>query len=83
MQTSQLQRNRIIATALRYVFALSYRALTFRRDVIASISYRSEHIGAVIASHSYRSKLYIDALLLLLVITFSSVGSAFQLLRFL
>ncbi len=47
----------VIAITLRYVFALSYNVLTLWRNLIASISYRSEHIGAVFASYSYRSKL--------------------------
>jgi hypothetical protein len=47
----------VIAITLCYVFALSYNALTLWRNVIDSISYRSEHIGAVIASYSYRSNL--------------------------
>jgi hypothetical protein len=42
---------------LRYVFALSHNALTLLRSVIASIIYRSGHIGAVIAYKSYYSKL--------------------------
>jgi hypothetical protein len=42
---------------ITYVFALSYNALTLWRNVIASISYRPEHVGAIIASYSYRSKL--------------------------
>jgi hypothetical protein len=46
----------VIAIMLCYVFALLYNVLTLWRKVIASISYRSEHIGAVIASYSYRSK---------------------------
>ncbi len=52
-----LKRYNVIAITLRYVFALSYNALTLWRNVIASISYRSEHIRDVIASYSYRSKL--------------------------
>jgi hypothetical protein len=47
----------VIAITLRYIFALSYNVLTLWRKIIASISYRSEHIGAIIASYSYRSKL--------------------------
>ncbi len=47
---------------LRYVFALSYNVLTLWRNVIASISYRFDHIGAVIASYSNRSKLYISVI---------------------
>jgi hypothetical protein len=42
---------------LRYVSALLYNVLTLWRNIIASISYSSEHIGAIIASYSYRSKL--------------------------
>ncbi len=38
----------IIAITLRYIFVLSYKALTLWINVIAFISYRSEHIGAVI-----------------------------------
>jgi hypothetical protein len=52
-----LKRYSVIAITLRYVFALSYNVLTLWRNVIAYISYRSEHVGAVIASYSYRSKL--------------------------
>jgi hypothetical protein len=40
----------VISITLRYVFALSHDALTLLRSVIASIIYRCEHIGAVIAS---------------------------------
>jgi hypothetical protein len=42
---------------LHYIFALLNNALTLWRNIIASISYRSEHVEAVIASYSYRSKL--------------------------
>ncbi len=63
-----LKRYSVIAITLHYIFALSYNVLTLWRNVIASISYRSEHIGAVINSISYR---------------FSVFASAFQLLQFL
>ncbi len=43
----------VISIALRYVFALSINALTVSKSVIASLIYRSWHIGAVIASYSY------------------------------
>jgi hypothetical protein len=52
-----LKHYSIIAITLRYVFSLSYNALKLKINVIAFISYRSEHIGIVIASYSYRSKL--------------------------
>jgi hypothetical protein len=52
-----LKRYSVIAITLRYVFAFSYNVLTLRRNVVTSISYRSEHIGAIIASDTYRSKL--------------------------
>jgi hypothetical protein len=47
----------VIAITLRYVFALSYNALTLWRNIIASVSYRFEHLEAVIASYSYCSEL--------------------------
>ncbi len=47
----------VTSIMLHYVFALSDNALTLWRNVIAFVSYRSEHIGAVIASKSHRSKL--------------------------
>jgi hypothetical protein len=50
--------------------------------VIDSINYRSEHIGAIIASYSYRSKL-IDQHYPPISYLFSLFGSAFQLLQFL
>jgi hypothetical protein len=62
----------VIAITLRYVFALSYNILTLWRNVVASISYCSEHIGADIASDSCRSKL-IDQRY-----RFSVFGSAFS-----
>ncbi len=46
-----------IAITLRYIFALSHSDLTLLRSVIAAIIYRFGHIGAVIASYSYCSKL--------------------------
>ncbi len=49
----------VIAIKLRYLFALSCNTLSLRRNVIVSIINRSEHMGAVIASYSYRSK-FID-----------------------
>jgi hypothetical protein len=51
-----LKHYSVIAITLRYVFALSYNALTLWRNVIATISYRPGQIGAVIASYSYRFK---------------------------
>jgi hypothetical protein len=42
---------------LCYVFALLHNALTLLGSAIASLIYRSGHIGAVIGSHSYFSKL--------------------------
>ncbi len=39
----------VIAITLRYVCALVYNALTLKRNFIASISYHSKHIRAVIA----------------------------------
>ncbi len=47
----------VITITLRYVFALSYNVLTLWRSVIASITYRSEHIGAVIPSYSCHSNI--------------------------
>ncbi len=52
-----LKRYRVVAITQRYVFALSYDVLTLWRNVVASISYRSEHIGALIAYDSCRSKI--------------------------
>jgi hypothetical protein len=52
-----LKRYSVIAITLNYVFALSYNVLTLWRNVVASISYRSEHIGADITYDSYCSKL--------------------------
>ncbi len=45
------------AITLRYIFALSYNSLTPWINVITCIVYRFEHIGAIIASYSYRSRL--------------------------
>ncbi len=42
---------------LCYVFALLHNALTLLRSAFASLIYHSGHIGAMIASHSYFSKL--------------------------
>jgi hypothetical protein len=53
----------VIAITLCYVFASSYNALTLSRNVIASISYQSEHIGAVITSYNYHLKL-IDSIVI-------------------
>ncbi len=47
----------VMAIMLSYVFALSLKALTLMRSVIASIIYRTGHIGAVIVSNSYCYKL--------------------------
>ncbi len=44
-----LKRYSVTSITLRYVFALSLNALTLLRSIIASIFYRSGHIGAVIA----------------------------------
>jgi hypothetical protein len=67
----QLKRYSVIAITPSYVFALSYNAITLWRKVIASLSYRSEHIGVIIAYNSYRCKLICrSAFLLLLVIAF-------------
>jgi hypothetical protein len=44
----------IIAIMLHYDFSLSHNAFILYRIVIASNSYRSEHIGPVIASYTYR-----------------------------
>ncbi len=52
-----LKHYRVLAITLHYVFASLYNALTLWRNVTASISYRSEHIGSVIASCTYRYKL--------------------------
>ncbi len=62
---------------------LSYNVVTLWRNVIASISYRSEHIGAIIASYSYRSK-PIDQCRIIASISYcySLFGSAFQLCQF-
>jgi hypothetical protein len=51
------KRCSVIAITLRYFFVLSYNVLPLWRNVIASSSYHSEHIGAVISSCSYRAKL--------------------------
>ncbi len=40
---------------LRYDFALSHDAFLLSGTIMASNNYRSEHIGLVIASCSYRS----------------------------
>jgi hypothetical protein len=65
-----LKHYSVISITLRYVFALLLNALPLWR-VIASIIYRSRHIGAVITSYSYCSKLICrSALMLLFVITF-------------
>jgi hypothetical protein len=42
---------------LCYVFVLLHNALTLLRSAIASLIYHSGHIGTMIASHSYFSKL--------------------------
>jgi hypothetical protein len=47
----------VIALYLRYVFALSHNSLTLLRSIITSNIYCSGHIGAIIASYSYCSKL--------------------------
>ncbi len=60
----------VLAVTLFDDFALSYNGLTLWRNVIGPISYCSEHIGAVIASYSYRSKLTDQHFLPLLVIAF-------------
>jgi hypothetical protein len=57
MKTRSLCLKRYNSDTLRYVFDLSYNALTLWKNVIASISCRSMHKGAVIASYSYRFKL--------------------------
>jgi hypothetical protein len=49
----QTKHYSLIAKTPRYVFSLLYNALTLWRNVIASIGYCSEHLGAVIASYSY------------------------------
>jgi hypothetical protein len=68
-------------------FALSYRASTLWRNVIASIIYRSEHVGGVNASHIYRSKLIdqhyrFNYLSFLLVITFPYLDLLFNFSHF-
>jgi hypothetical protein len=45
----------VTAIMLRFDFALSCNDFIFSRIVYASISYCSEHTGAMIASYSYRS----------------------------
>ncbi len=72
----------VIVITLRYVFVFLYNILTLWRNVIASISYSSEHIGAVISSYSYHAKL-IDERYRFYQYHFSLFGSAFQLLQFL
>ncbi len=52
---SVVQRYSVTAITLCYDFALLNNAFQPSRTVIASNSYRSVHIGAVIASYSYRS----------------------------
>jgi hypothetical protein len=52
-----LKRYSVISITLSYVFASSQNTLTLLGSVIASIIYRSRHIGAVIASYGYCSKL--------------------------
>ncbi len=47
----------VIAITLRYVIALSHNAITLRKKVIASYSYRSGLIEIVIASYTYHSGL--------------------------
>jgi hypothetical protein len=50
-----LKRYSDIAITLHYDFSLSHNALILSRIVITSNSYRSEHVGPIIASYSYRS----------------------------
>jgi hypothetical protein len=50
---------------LHYIFALSQNALTLWRNVIASVSYRSDIKVVIIAFYSYHYKLADQALLLL------------------
>jgi hypothetical protein len=57
----QLKSYSVISIILCYVFAFLYYALTLLRSMIASIIYRSGHIGAVIPSYSYCYK-FIDQL---------------------
>jgi hypothetical protein len=57
MYVAEVSTLSIITITPRYVYVLSYNALTLWKNVIASISYSSEHIGASIASYSYHSKL--------------------------
>jgi hypothetical protein len=73
------KRHSVIAITLHYVSALSYNVLTLWRNVIASISYRSEQIGAVIASYSYCSKLMDQRYCFLLVIAFPDLNLLFNL----
>ncbi len=71
------KRCSVIAITLRYDFALLHNAFIPYRKVIASNSYRSEHIEPVIAFNSYRSDVIdqryrISSLLLLGKIAFKS-----------
>jgi hypothetical protein len=80
-----LKRYSVILLTLRYVFALLHNALTLLRSVIASFTYRSGHMGAVVASYSYCSKL-IDqryrfySLSLLFIIAFPLLCTCFSLI---
>jgi hypothetical protein len=47
----------LLLITLHYIFALSHSSLTLQRNNIASIVYRSGHIGVIITSDSYCSKL--------------------------
>jgi hypothetical protein len=51
-----LKRYSVISITLRYISALSH-TLTLLKSLITYIIYLSVHIGAVIASYSYCSKL--------------------------
>jgi hypothetical protein len=68
---------------LHYVFVLLHNALTVLRSVIASIIYHSRHIGAVIASYNYFSKLIYQLYCFYSLSLFCCYLSAFQHLQIL
>jgi hypothetical protein len=69
----------IIAITLLHVIALSYSTLALWRNVIASISYGSEHIEAIILSYSY-CYMFIDQVVAstVLVLAFPSLSLLFN-----
>jgi hypothetical protein len=70
----------VLSRTRRYFFGILHNALTLLRSVISYIIYCTGHIGAVIASHCYCSKLiHRSALLLLFIIAFLLLFTCFSL----